>query len=141
MQATISRRDYKVNSIKEESHTSHCNQYFDQLVAKNEKKVAAETLAKQQKLLIFGKRDTAFHKWDLVLTGISIVNQTTPEIWGHYFTRVNLHSLTRIKLPDWIERIKGLLIYGSIFKNFNSQPITLDNFALLPQFWWGMSPK
>ena len=59
VQATISRRDSKVNSIKKYSHTSHCNQAFDQLVAKNYKKVAAETLDKQQKLLIFGKKATA----------------------------------------------------------------------------------
>ena len=41
VQATIARRDAKENPIKEESHTSHCNQDFDQLVAKNDKKVAA----------------------------------------------------------------------------------------------------
>ena len=41
VQATIARRDAKVNSIKEESHTSHCNQAFDQVVAKHYKKVAA----------------------------------------------------------------------------------------------------
>ena len=40
VQETTARRDAKINSIKEESHTSHCNQYFDQLVAKNDKKVS-----------------------------------------------------------------------------------------------------
>ena len=47
VQATIDRRDAKVNSIKEESHTSHYNQDFYQFVAKNDKKVAEETLAKK----------------------------------------------------------------------------------------------
>ena len=47
VQATIARRDAKVNPIEEESYTNHCNQSFDQLAAKNDKKVAAETLAKQ----------------------------------------------------------------------------------------------
>ena len=47
VQETIARRYSKVNPIKEESHTNHCNQSFDQLAAKNDKKVAAETLAKQ----------------------------------------------------------------------------------------------
>ena len=36
VQANITRRDAKVNSIKEESHTSHCNQAFDRLVAQND---------------------------------------------------------------------------------------------------------
>ena len=53
VKATIDRRDSKVDSIKEESHTSYYNQSFDQLVTKNDKKVAAETLAKQQKLIRF----------------------------------------------------------------------------------------
>ena len=70
VQATISRRDSKVNPIKEESHTRHCNQYFDQLVVNNDKKVAVETLAKQQKLLRFVRKDTELNQWDLVLTGI-----------------------------------------------------------------------
>ena len=34
VQATIARKDAKVNSIKEESHTSHCNQAFYQLAKK-----------------------------------------------------------------------------------------------------------
>ena len=130
VQATIARRYAKVNPIKEESHTSHCNRAFDQLVSKNYKKVAAETLAKQRKLLIFGNKATSLNQWDLVLTGISIMNQTTPETWRNYFTRVNIHPLTRIKLSYWTKRIKGFLIAESIFKNFNSQPTVLDIFAL-----------
>ena len=43
--------------------------------------------------------------------------QTTPEMWRNSFTIVNLHSLTRIKLLGWTDKIKGLLIDGSIFKN------------------------
>ena len=125
VQANIYRRDVKVNSIKEESHTSHCNQDFYQLVAKNDKKVAAETMAKQLKLLRFGNKDKALNQWDLVMTVILIVNQTTPEMCRNYFTRVNLHSLMRIKFLDWTEKIKGFLIVGSIFKNFNSQTTAL----------------
>ena len=141
VQATIARMDAKVNLIKKESHTSHCNQAFDQLLVKNDKKVAAETLAEQKNLLIFGKKATALNQWDLVLTGISIVNKTTPEMWINSFTRVNMHTLTRIKFSYWTEKIKALLISGSIFKNFNSQPTVLEKFYLLPQFCWGMSLK
>ena len=106
-------------------------------MAKNDEKVAAETLAKQQKLLIFVKKATALNQWDMMLTGVSIVNQTTPETGRNSFTRVNLHPLTHIKFSDWTEKIKGFFIAGSIFKNFNSQPTALEKFPLLPQFGGG----
>ena len=110
VQDTISRRDEKVNPIKKDSHTIHCNQYFDQLVVKNDKKVAAETMSKQKKLLRFRKKATALNQWDMVLTGISVMNQTKPEMWRNSFRRVNLHPLTCIKFLDWKEKIKGFLI-------------------------------
>ena len=46
--AIEARKKAGIVSLKQESHTSHCNQAFDQMVAKNDKKVAAETLAKQR---------------------------------------------------------------------------------------------
>ena len=63
VQATIARMDAKVNLIKKESHTSHCNQAFDQLVSKNDKNVATETLAKKRKLLRFVNKATALNEW------------------------------------------------------------------------------
>ena len=105
------------------------------------RKKAAEKLAKQRKLLRFGNKATEFNQWDLVMTGISIVNQTTHEMWKNSFTRVNLHLLTCIKLSDCTEKIKGYLIAVYFFKNFNSKPIALEKFSFFPQFWWGVSPK
>ena len=37
--ASVARRNNRIVSIKEESNTSHCNQAFDQAVAKNDKKL------------------------------------------------------------------------------------------------------
>ena len=62
VQETISRSYAKVNSIKVDSHTSHCSEDFYQLVVINGKKVTAETLAKQKKLLRFGKKTTALNQ-------------------------------------------------------------------------------
>ena len=62
-------------------------------------------------------------------------------MWINTFTRVNIHPFERIKLSDWTENIEGFLISGFIFKNFNLKPNTLEKFALLPHFWWEMSPK
>ncbi len=39
-------------AVKEEAHTSHCNQALEPMVAKNDKKVATETLVKQR-IIIF----------------------------------------------------------------------------------------
>ena len=122
LQATIARRYAKVNSIKEESHTSHYNQAFDQLVSRNDKKVAAETLSKQRKILIIGNKATEFNQWDLVLTEISIVNQTTPEVSRNFFTRVNLHPLTRIKSSYWTEKIKGFFLALFLRNSTHIQP-------------------
>lgn len=49
--ASVARRNNVITSIKKESNSSHCNQAFNQTVAKNDKKVAAITLAKQPKLV------------------------------------------------------------------------------------------
>ena len=49
--ASVARRDNLIKLIKEESNSSHCNQSFDQPVAKNDKRVAAITPSKQRKLV------------------------------------------------------------------------------------------
>ena len=62
------RSEAKVRSIKEESNSSHANQGYDQFTAKNDKKIAAESLYDQRKLkkLVTGK--THIDQYDLVLT-------------------------------------------------------------------------
>ena len=45
--------DNKIISLKEESNTYHACQGYDQLAAKNDKRVAAETLYDQRKLYKF----------------------------------------------------------------------------------------
>ena len=101
-------------------------------MAKNDKKVAAETMAKQLKLLRFGKKATSSNRWDLVMTEISIVNQNTIEMLGNSFTSVDINPLTHIQFSDCTEKIKRFFISGYIFKNLNSEPAALEEFALLP---------
>ena len=74
------RAENKIRSLKEESNSSHANQGYDQLVAKNDKKVAAETLYEQRKLIKHQTGKTNIDQYDLILTGIAIVNNTTGEM-------------------------------------------------------------
>ena len=84
------------------------------------------------KLLILGKTSTEFNQWDLVMTGISILNQNTPEMLVNSFTSVDINPLTHIQFSDCTEKIKRFFISGYIFKNLNSEPAALEEFALLP---------
>ena len=74
------RAENKISSLKEESNTSHANQGYDQLVAKNDKKVAAETLYVQRSLSKFRTGKTNIDQYDLILTGISLVGSTTSDM-------------------------------------------------------------
>lgn len=87
------RRDNKIKSVKEESNTLHVNQQaYDQLVAKNDKKIAAEALCDQRKIEAMKTGKKNIDQYALVLTGIRLVNETTPELWTNSFRKVNLPS-------------------------------------------------
>ena len=72
------RKKSGVISLKEEAHASHCNQSFDQMLAKNDKKVAAENLAKQTRMKKVSNSLNFLTRWDLVLARIDIVLKSTP---------------------------------------------------------------
>ena len=61
-------------------------------------------------------------------------------MWINSFKRVNLHPDHRLSFKYWTVKIASFLTAGSIFKNFNEQPTSLEKCALLPSFWWGMKP-
>ena len=110
----------KVTSLKEESNTSHANQGYNQFVAKNDKKVAAETLYEQRKLEKWRTGKTNIDQYDLVVTGLAIVNATTPEMWTTSFVRCNLDPRTRLSFPDWVSP------FYSIPLSFCRFTLTLD---------------
>ena len=67
------RAKKNILSVKEDSKTFHINQEYDQLVAKNNKKKSAETLACQIKMKHVNKG--VVDQYQLVLTVISIVKE------------------------------------------------------------------
>ena len=78
------------NVLKEESNSSHANQGYDQLTAKNDKKNAAESLYDQHKAKKWQTRKAQIDQYDLVLTTMQIVRATDPTTWVASFQHVNL---------------------------------------------------
>ena len=67
--------------MKEESNSSHANQGYDQQVAKQDKKIAAEFLYDQRKVKKYQTGKTHIDQYGLVLTGIRLVTGYRPEVW------------------------------------------------------------
>ena len=81
-------------SLKEESKSSHVNQGYDQLTAKNDKKNAAESLYDQRKAKKWQMGKPQIDQYDLVLTAMQIVRATDPTTWVASFQHVNLEPHT-----------------------------------------------
>ncbi len=128
-------------SLKEESNSSHVNQGYNQLVAKNDKKNAAETLYNQRrsKKRLMGKSHIS--QWDLLTTAMDIIRKTTKASWVTSFEHCNLHSLTWQSFDAFCVKIAPHLCAGKTSKDENVNPTSEDKFALLPCFWHGMSPS
>lgn len=134
------RANALIISLKEESNSSHVNQGYDQLVAKTDKKNAAESLYDQRKAKKFSTGKTNITQYDLLITAMRIVRATSEETWVHSFQRVNLHPFTRMEFPEFCRKIASHLRAGDIFKNDNVDTTAEEKFALLPTFWHGMTP-
>ena len=125
-----------IHTAKEESGTSHVNQAFDQLVAKNDKKVAAEILAAQREMKHVNKG--VIDQYGLVHTAIAIVKATTRDMWIKSFRRVALNPTNRQSWDEWVEYIKPFLQAGASFKPESAIDVN-DWYAMLPALWRGMS--
>jgi hypothetical protein len=140
LQAHELRANALIVSLKEESNSSHVNQGYDHLVAKNDKKNAAESLYDQRKAKKFSTGKTNITQYDLLITAMRIVRATTEETWVHSFQRVNLHPFTKMNFHAFCRKIASHLRAGDTFKNDNVDTTAKDKFALLPTFWHGMTP-
>ena len=134
------RAENNIGSLKEESNSSHANQGYDQQAAKADKKNAAESLYDQRKVKKYMTGKTHIDQYDLVLTGIRIVNGCKPEIWRISYRRVNLDPRTRVSFQEWCKKIKHFLMTGEEFKEEDVDPTPQHKFNLLPKFWHGMLP-
>jgi hypothetical protein len=126
--------------LKEESNSSHVNQGYDQLTAKNDKKNAAESLYDQCKAKKWQARKEQIDQYDLVLTAMLIVRATDPTTWVASFQRVNLDPRTRVDFPVFCKKMGGFLWACESFKEENVTPTATEKFAMLPAFWNAMTP-
>ena len=94
------RAEHNIRSLKEESNSSHANQGYDQETARQDKKNAAESLYDQRKVKKMQTGKTHIDQYDLVLTGIRIVNKCTGEVWRCSFRRVNLDPRKRLPFEE-----------------------------------------
>ena len=134
------RYENNIRSIKEESNSSHANQGYDQETAKTDKKNAAESLYDQRKVKKMQTGKTHIDQYDLVLTGIRIVNACTSDIWECSYRRVNLDPRERVCFQEWCKKIKHFLVAGEAFKEEDADYSPQEMFNMLPSFWHGMEP-
>jgi hypothetical protein len=82
-------------SLKEESNSSHVTQGYYQLVAKQDKKNAAESLYDQRRSKKWFTGKSHISQWELLTTAMDIVRKTTKANLVSSFERCNLHPLTQ----------------------------------------------
>jgi hypothetical protein len=128
-------------SLKEESNSSHVNQQYDQLTAKNDLKNAAESLYEQRRAKKWQTGKSHIDQYNLVLTVMRIVRATSESTWVSSFQRVNIHPATRVAFPEFCKKIAGFLRASESFKDESVNPTPKEKFALLPSFWHAMQPS
>ena len=135
------RAEAKINSLKEESNTSHVCQGYDQHVARTDKKNVSESLYDQRKTQQQQTAKANIDQWDLVLTGIRVVKQCEAKTWATSFMRVNLHPVFRDEFAVFMKKISQFLRAGSQFVEEDLVPSPKKKFDMLPSFWRGMRPS
>eukprot|EP00978_Attheya_sp_CCMP212_P000306 scaffold593_cov31-Attheya_sp.AAC.1 len=138
-EANKARTDANCRSIKENSQSSHANQGYDQLVARDDKRKASDTLAMMRQGMKFHRNPTAINQWDLIICAIHVIRKTAPETWQTSYDRVNVRPSTRVVFNEFIQRIAGFIAAGSTYKQGRVEPTALDKYALLPGFYHGMT--
>jgi hypothetical protein len=119
-------------SLKEEPNSSHANQGYNQLTAKNNKENAAESLYDQRRAKKWQRVKSHIDQYNLVLTAMQIVRATTESTWVSSFQCINLHTQTRVAVPEFCKKIAGFLWASKRFKNENVDPTVEEKFVLLP---------
>jgi hypothetical protein len=107
-EANVFRTQHKILSLREEGDSSHINQAYDRLTAKNDKAVHQRALAWLQHDKFKNRHQIT--QWDLITCGIAAVKES--------FTATNTRPSTMIPFNDWIKKIRmtyeGLLQSTSI---------------------------
>ena len=100
--------NYRIMVVKEEGDSSQTNQAYDQLVAKEDKRIVSEMIdhlrAHNKSLLINQK----------YLIGISIhaISLVEAKTWEKSFIRVNMNPDHRVGIEQWLRRIDSQVAVG-----------------------------
>ena len=136
------RAKFIVLSAKEESNTSHTNQGCDQFVTKEDKRKADDNLYTQQMITrSVNNKGGRLKQWDLLYTIITLVRNTTMQMWIALYERVNINPLTRFSFHVWCQDcIAQYLQAGEAFYPEAVHPSAEEMYRLLPEFWPVMTP-
>jgi hypothetical protein len=97
--------DQLIISLKEESNSSHVNQGYNQLTAKNSKKNAAESLYDKRRVRKWQTGKSHIDQYNLVLTAMRTVRATTESTWVSSFQHVNLHPQTPVLFQSFARKL------------------------------------
>jgi len=131
-------RDSNIHLIKEEGDSSHVNQAFDRLVAKQGKAMARYMLSlfRNNTQVSRGLPD----QYGVLVCAVAAVREMAkePDIWINSFKMVNMHPSHRLPFLEWIQKIDGALQGGIGY--VAEETTAKTRFDLLPTFWRGMEP-
>ena len=133
--AMLEREKHKIISLKEEGNSSHVNQAYDRLVAKNDKLEAASSLSLLRKFRF--ETGTVIDQWHLIHVVLNALRETKRSTWETSFHACNLHPNTRVPFSEWCKKIESFLQKGGTFK---AETVD-DKYLLLPGFWHGTLPN
>ena len=132
------RSKRNILSAKEESKTYHVNQSHNQLVAKNGKKKATDTVSCQRKMKHVN--EGIVDQYQLVFTVNELTKKTTKQMWVNSFQRVGLDPLNWPTWDEWSNKTKQFLQGNSLFNI--EENIDIDRkYALLPEYFHGMKSE
>ena len=136
-QATF--RQYKILIVKENGHSSHVNQVFDQDCAKQGKS--------ELRRLLPLVRDTAnvvkiVDHWTLLLVVMAGQNGGRGSAWTSGFIRVNLHPKHRLPILVWLSKISSALVAAGGTELSREFPYSAEYLKIIkvPQFYAELSP-
>ena len=119
---------YKIMVVKEEGDTSQVNQAYDQLTAKEDKRLLNCNLIQVKKTL-----KEHMSQWHLIKIAANAQMKIKTLVWMNSFIRVNMHPKYRMEFNAWIEKLekKGIMESGKLFyNNFNC-----GMYDAMPAFW------
>ena len=94
----LEREKHKIISLKEEGNSSHVNQAYDRLVAKNDKLEAASSLSFLRKFRF--ETGTVIDQWHLIHVVLNALRETKRSTWESSFHAYNLHPNTRVPFSE-----------------------------------------